>query len=125
MPYALVAGTVVAKPKVDHFPKAGRPRAEITLRVDDAIGELHRVVAYDDLIPEVEVLQPNDAIAVQGTIELEKSTNGFYVVESSRWRGGARTRSKRDRYRWRADRSCKDRASRNNNLTKAEKCGNE
>lgn len=88
MPYCLVGGVVTAKPKVDHFPKSGKPRAEVTIRVDSQVGELYRIVGFDDMVDEIEVLQPNDCISVQGSIELEMSkanggpavVTGFHVI---------------------------------------------
>ena len=90
MPFALIAGTVASNPKIQHFPTSGRPRAEVIIRCDSTIGELFRVMAYDDRIGEFEVLQTGDAVAIQGSIELEYAKNGdgktsvsgFFVVAS-------------------------------------------
>jgi single-stranded DNA-binding protein len=88
MPFCLVAGIVVAKPMVERFPKTGRPRAQITVRCDGSVAELFKIVAFDDAMSELEVLRPNDSVAIQGHLERELAqdrdgktvTVGFRVV---------------------------------------------
>lgn len=50
MPYALIAGIVTAKPHVEHFPKTGNPRASVTIRCDSTVGELYRIIGFDDMV---------------------------------------------------------------------------
>jgi hypothetical protein len=76
MPLILLAGTVTAKPKIMDFPAAGRPRCEVRIEAEGS-GQavIFRVLAFDDLMPEAELLMPGDPVSICGTLQIE-SRNG-------------------------------------------------
>jgi hypothetical protein len=79
VPLILCAGTVQSLQSYP-FPHEGRPRVEAVIRADDA---LFRVVAYDEIMTALEILQPGDAVSVQGALMIETRQGklaGIHVI---------------------------------------------
>ena len=74
MPSILIAGTIVAKPKVELFPVSGRPRCEVRIRVEgEDTTAVYRVIGFEELMDELAALLPGDSVAVQGQLQVLKS----------------------------------------------------
>jgi hypothetical protein len=72
MPHVLIAGIVASKPKSDPFPTTGRLHAEVGILVDGADGTVYRIIGYgSQVVEEIEVLEPGDAVSIQGNLQLE------------------------------------------------------
>ena len=74
LPHCLIAGIVCSKPKSDLFPDHGLPRCTVDIRVGDTSGvSTWHVIGHDMRIPELEVLEVGDSVAIQSSLVLEQS----------------------------------------------------
>lgn len=72
MPHVLLAGVLAEPPKIDRFPAGNsRPRAEALIKVEGNEDFLYRILAFNEMIDLIELLQSGDALSVQGQLQIE------------------------------------------------------